>query len=56
VDANGRGDFFTVQEAYDAAPLGKKTTILVGDGTWTKPQKVKGKRVKFTLRSGARWK
>ena len=56
VDANGRGDFFTVQEAYDAAPLGRKTTILVGDGTWTKPQKVKGKRVKFTLRSGARWK
>lgn len=56
VDANGRGDFFTVQEAYDAAPLGRKTTILVGDGTWTKPAKVKGKRVKFTLRSGARWK
>jgi pectinesterase len=56
VDANGRGDYFTVQQAYDAAPTGKKTTILVGDGEWQKPQKVKGKRVKFTLRSGARWK
>ncbi|MBO4825762.1 MAG: pectin esterase [Prevotella sp.] len=56
VSSEGRGDFFTVQQAYDAVPTDRKTTILVGNGEWEKPAKVKGKRVKYVLRSGARWK
>lgn len=53
VAKDGRGDYFDIAEAVDAAPAGKKTTILVCAGKWTKPAVPKGKKVKFVLRSGA---
>lgn len=56
VDATGHGRYFTPQHAVDAAPLGKKTTIAIGAGEWTKPIVPKGKKIKFILRDGASWK
>lgn len=56
VAKNGCGDYFKVQDAVDAAPEGKKTTIQLFSGEWTKPTVPKGKKVKFVLRNGAKWK
>lgn len=56
VDRRGRGRYFSVQEAVDNAPSGRKTTIAIGPGEWTKPSVPKGKKVKFILREGAKWK
>lgn len=47
VSALGKGNYMTLQEAVDAAPLGKKTTILVLDGSWEKPQIPQGKRIRY---------
>lgn len=55
VARNGIGDFFTPQEAVDAAPKGKKTTVQLFAGKWKKPEIPKGKKIKFILRSGAEW-
>ena len=43
----GRGNYMTLQEAVDAASVGKKTKILVLDGEWDKPTVPKGKKVSF---------
>lgn len=56
VARNGVGDYFTVQEAVDNAPEGKKTTIQLFSGEWEKPVVPKGKKIKFVLREGAEWK
>lgn len=56
VDKSGRGRYFSVQQAVDAAPAGKRTTIAVGPGEWLKPTVPKGKKLKFILRDGAQWK
>lgn len=54
VAKNGWGDYFDLQEAVNAAPTGKKTTILVCKGTWKKPVIGKGKKIKLVLRSDAK--
>lgn len=56
VAANGIGDYFTVQEAVDNAPDGKKTIIQLFNGEWEKPNVPKTKKIKFVLRDGAKWK
>jgi len=56
VDKTGRGRYFSLDEAVAAAPAGKRATIAVGPGEWTKPAVPKGKRIKFILRDGASWK
>lgn len=55
VAKNGIGDFFDPQQAVDAAPAGKKTTIQLFNGEWQKPTVPKGKKIKFVLRRGAKW-
>jgi pectinesterase len=55
VASNGMGLYFSPQEAVDKAPLHKKTTILINEGTWKKPSVPKGKKIKFVRRKGARW-
>ena len=47
VSALGKGNYLTLQEAIDAVAAGKKTTILILDGTWEKPMIPNGKRVGF---------
>lgn len=54
VASNGWGDYFDLQEAVNAAPDGKKTTILVCKGEWKKPTIGKNKKIKFVLRSDAK--
>ncbi len=54
VASNGQGDYFDLQEAVDAAPAGKKTTILVCKGEWKKPVISKDKKIKLVLRSDAK--
>lgn len=56
VARNGAGDFFDLNKAVASVPDGKKTTIQVLGGQWQKPVVPKGKKVKFVLRLGARWK
>ena len=56
VAKNGIGDYFTVQEAVDNAEDGVKTTIQIFSGEWDKPNVPKGKKIKFILRDGAKWK
>lgn len=46
VSKKGRGNYLTLQEAVDAAPMGKKTVIYVLDGDWEKPNVPKGKKIK----------
>ena len=53
VSAKGRGNFMKLQEAVDAVPVGKKTSILVIGGEWQKPQVTKGKKIKFVKMLGA---
>ncbi len=53
VSDEGRGNFMTLQEAVDAVPMGKKTTIRVLHGDWARPQVPKGKRIKLSVSSNA---
>ena len=53
VSQEGRGDFFTLQEAVDAIPAGKKTTILILGGDWKKPARMDGKKIRFVKYFGA---
>ena len=52
---DGRGDFFTLDEALAAVPRGKKTTIQVVGGEWPKPAITKETKVKIVMRRGAKW-
>lgn len=58
VSKEGRGNYMNLQEAVDAVPAGKKTTILILGGEWEKPNIAKGKKIKFvkyfdaTIKSG----
>lgn len=54
VSTQGRGNYFTVQEAVDAVPVGKKATILVLGGTWKMPSGMDGKKIKFVKQFGAK--
>ena len=54
VSEEGRGNFFTLQEAVDAVPANQQqATILVLGGKWSKPQIAKGKKIKFVKQFGA---
>ena len=55
VAKDGSGLFFDIQEAVDNAPVGKPTTILVGEGVWHKPALPNDKKIKFIMRQGAEW-
>lgn len=56
VSAQGRGNYMSLQEALDAAPVGKKTTILILGGKWDKPTITKGKKIKYVKYWGAQVK
>ncbi len=56
VAKNGIGDYFSIQEAVDAAPAGKKTTIQIFPGEWNKPTIPQDKNIEFVMREGAKWK
>ena len=50
----GRGNFMSLQEAIDAVPNDKKTSIYILDGKWSKDKiDRKGKKIKFVLYPGA---
>lgn len=56
VSSEGRGDYMTLDDAIAAAPEGKKTKIQLLGGEWSKPQIPEGKKIRFKLRLGAKWK
>lgn len=47
VSEKGKGNYLTLQDAVNAAPMGKKTKILILDGTWEKPVIPQGKKIQF---------
>ena len=53
VAADGSAQYMNLQDAVDAAPEGKRTTILLGPGKWTKPVVPKGKKIAIKKREGA---
>ena len=56
VAADGSGTYFNVQDAVDAAPAGKTSTVMIAKGKWAKPVVPKYKKVRFVMRDGATWK
>ena len=56
VSAEGRGNFMTLQDAVNAVPAGKKTTILILGGMWNKPTGTQGKKIKYVKYWGAKVK
>lgn len=56
VSEEGRGNYLTLQEAVDAVPMGKETTILVLGGKWNKPLRTNGKQIKYLKYWGAKIK
>ncbi len=56
VARNGIAEYFDVQKAVEAAPVGKKTTIQVFAGEWKKPTIPSDKNIEFIMREGAKWK
>ena len=46
VSQEGRGNYFSLQEAIDAAPAGKRTVIRVLDGETQVPASARSKRIK----------
>lgn len=54
VSKAGRGNYLRLQEAVDAVPAGKKVTVLVLGGTWQKPVRMEGKKIKFVKQLGAK--
>lgn len=58
VDRNGRGQFFTLDDALAAAKADAKAdaTIQILGGEWDKPQLPKKSKIKFILRQNASWK
>lgn len=55
VAKDGSGLYLDLQKAVDSVSGNKETTILVGEGKWTKPVIPDGKNIKFVMRDGARW-
>jgi pectinesterase len=58
VDAKGRGNFLTLQEALDAVrKAGKQDAVIqILGGEWERPQLPKKSKLRFVLRQGATWK
>lgn len=54
VSKEGRGNFLNLQDAVDAIPVCKKTTVLVLGGNWKKPMNTKDKKIKFVKQFGAK--
>lgn len=54
VSKAGRGNYFSVQEAVDAVPVGSKAKVLVLGGNWKKPTRMEGKKIKFVKQFGAK--
>lgn len=54
VSKEGRGNFMSLQKAVDAAPVGKKTSILILGGEWKQPKVAKDKKIKFVKYFGAK--
>ncbi len=55
VATDGSGLFSNIQDAVNAAPSHKKTTIVLNGGKWAKPTVPDSKKIKFILRGGASW-
>lgn len=49
VSAQGRGNYLTPEAALAAVPKGAKVQVLVLDGDFTLPSKVKGKKVEWVV-------
>ncbi len=56
VAKNGIAEYFSPQDAVDAAPAGKETIVQIFPGEWTKPNISADKNIKFVMREGASWK
>lgn len=56
VSTEGRGNYLSLQEAVDAVPVGKKTSILILGGKWNKPTGTKSKKIKYVKYWGAKVK
>lgn len=58
VDRNGRGQYFTLDDALAAAKADANAdaTIQILGGEWDKPQLPKKSKIKFILRQNASWK
>ena len=58
VDAKGRGDFMSLEDAMAAAQAKgqKTTTIQILGGEWQKPQLPKKSKIQFIMRENAKWK
>ena len=58
VDALGRGQYFSLEEALAAAQASSRqeTVIQILGGEWERPRLPKKSRVKLVLRQGAVWK
>lgn len=57
VDAMGRGDYMSLDEAVAAAVKrpSRETVIQILGGRWKKPQLPKNTKIRFVLRQGATW-
>lgn len=53
VSKQGRGNYMDLQQAVDSIPQNRPTTILILDGTWSKPVIPQGKKVRFIRFPGA---
>ena len=56
VDAQGRGEYMSLEEAMKRVDQTEHTTIQLLGGEWTKPALAKNSKVHFVLRLGAKWK
>lgn len=56
VSKTGNGQFMDLTKAVESVPDGKKTTVAITGGEWNKPVVPKGKKIKFVLLRGAKFK
>jgi pectinesterase len=54
VSDDGKGNYMSLQEAVDDAPVGHKTIIRILHGEWTYPSIPKNKKIKFSVSENAR--
>ncbi len=54
VSDDGKGNYMSLQEAVDDAPVGHKTIIRILHGEWTFPSIPKNKKIKFSVSENAR--
>ena len=56
VDAKGRGDYMTLEQALESIDPLKPCTVQILGGQWQKPTLPKKSKVQFILREDATWK